>query len=136
METAIGQQSTAALRRVSLARLAYRGARDWLRERRMWLRFAHAVEGTLAWSAVVAVDPGSRFSLGAGSSIGNGSLVAIVTGPGGPGALRIGHHTWIGPYNNLRCAGAELSIGDHCLISQFVSLIGSGHAFELRDTLI
>jgi serine acetyltransferase len=123
-------------KRVGLARGIFRAARDRLRERRKWLRLARAVEGTIAWGAEVAVHPASRIALGMNSSIGHGTLVAITPGPAGPGVLRVGRHTSIGSYNNLRSAGADLSIGDHCLISQFVSLIGSGHAYAIRDMLI
>lgn len=126
----------AGLQKVGLARGIVRTARDRLQERRTWLRLLRSVEGTIAWGAELAVHPASSVALGVNSSIGHGTVVAIKPGPAGPGALRVGRQTYIGEYNNLRSEGAALSIGDHCLISQFVSLIGSGHAYELRERLI
>jgi len=126
----------ADLQKVGVARAVFRATRDRLQERRKWLRLVRAVEGTIAWGAEVAVDSACSFALGVNSSIGHGTLVAIMPGPDGPGALRVGRQTYIGSYNNLRSAGAALSIGDHCLISQFVSLIASGHAYSLRDAHI
>jgi acetyltransferase-like isoleucine patch superfamily enzyme len=41
--------------------------------------------------------------------------------------IRIGRHCYIGQYNNLRTGGGSIDIGDHVAISQFVSLIASGH---------
>ena len=121
---------------VGLARLVVRTARDRLRERRTWLRVGRAVEGSIAWGAELLVHPDSGVALGVNSSIGHGTVIAIKPGPAGPGALRIGRQTYVGEYNNLRSEGAELVIGDHCLISQFVSLIATGHAYALRGTLI
>lgn len=126
----------AAIQRVGLARAVVRTARDRWQERRTWLRLARSVEGTIAWGVEAGVHPESRVALGPNSSIGHGSVLAIKPGPGGPGSLRVGRQTYIGEYNNLRSEGAVLSIGDHCLVSQFVSLIGTGHAHALRDRLI
>jgi acetyltransferase-like isoleucine patch superfamily enzyme len=71
--------------------------------------------------------------LGRGSSLGHGTVVAVKPGANGPGALRVGRGTYVGEYNNLRSEGAEIRIGEQCLISQFVSLIASGHGYERRD---
>lgn len=124
------------IQRVGLARGIVRTARDRLRERRTWLRLVRSVEGTIAWGAELGVDPASRVELGVNSSIGHGTVLAIKPGPAGPGSLRVGRQTYIGEYNNLRSEGAALAIGDHCLISQFVSLVGTGHAYAQRDRLI
>lgn len=123
----------AEFQKVGLARGIARTVRERLRERRTWLRLVRSVEGTVAWGTEVAVDPASSVSLGVDSSIGHGTVVAIKPGPGGPGGLRVGRGTYIGEYNNLRSEGAVVSIGNQCLISQFVCLIGSGHAYELRN---
>ena len=48
----------------------------------------------------------------------------------------IGESTWIGEYNNVRALGAEIRIGSHCLISQFVSLIATGHEYRNRGVRI
>ena len=104
------------------------------RRRKAWLRAVRAVEGRLLWSVVCDMDRSSVFELGAGSSIGHGTVLSVESGPQGPGVLRIGEDTWIGEYNSLRTEGAELRIGSHCLISQFVSLVATGH--EYRDARV
>jgi acetyltransferase-like isoleucine patch superfamily enzyme len=80
------------------------------------------------------MDRSSAFELGAGSSIGHGTILSVQSGPQAPGVLRIGEDTWIGEYNSLRTDGAELRIGSRCLISQFVSLVATGH--EYRDARV
>lgn len=100
--------------------------------RRMaWLRAVRAVDGRLLWSVVCDIDRSSVLELGERSSIGHGTILSAQPGPLGPGTIRIGTDTWIGEYNSLRTDGAELRIGSHCLISQFVSLVATGH--EYRD---
>lgn len=110
-----------------LAKVGY-----WSVKRRIaWLAAVRRVQGHLDWSVVFDVDRASLFELGAGSSVGHGTVLSVAPGAQGAGALRIGENTWIGEYNNLRTLGAEIRIGSHCLVSQFVSLIASGH--EYRD---
>ena len=110
--------------------------REHASERLAWLRLASAVEGHIAWGARVSVHADSRVAIGAQSAVADGTLIAIKPGPRGAGALLIGRSTQIGEYNNLRSEGAELRIGDHCLLAQFVSLIASGHGYARRDQLI
>lgn len=59
----------------------------------------------------------------------NGPTALIVTNGGGlDGArLRIGTRTYLGEFNNIRCAGAPILIGRDCLISQMVTIVGSNH---------
>jgi acetyltransferase-like isoleucine patch superfamily enzyme len=94
------------------------------------------VPGDIAWGAHLAIRAPSVLELGRGSSIEHGTVVAVKPGPRGPGALRIGRSTYVGEYNNLRSEGDEIRIGDHCLISQFVSLIATGHGYTERGRLI
>lgn len=58
-----------------------------------------------------------------------GPCALYVTNGGGlSGArLEVGARTYIGEFNNIRCAGAPIRIGRDCLISQFVSIVGSNH---------
>lgn len=119
-----------------LARRVAQGLRVRCQLRRTWLRHSRSVAGSIAWGAVLDIDPGSVLELGPASSIGHGTVIAAKPGRHGTGAVRIGHDTWIGQYNNLRTDGAELRIGDDCLISQFVSLIAGQHAFARRDLRI
>lgn len=46
--------------------------------------------------------------------------------------LTIGRHTAINEFCNLRASGGSITIGDNCLIAQFVSIIASNHGQD-RD---
>ena len=104
--------------------------------RKAWLRAVRAVDGRLLWSVVCDIDRASVLEVGAGSSVGHGTILSAQPGPLGPGAIHIGKDTWIGEYNSLRTDGAELRIGSHCMISQFVSLVATGHEYRDGRTLI
>ena len=45
-------------------------------------------------------------------------------------SLIIGENTYIGEYNNIRAAGGLISIGDHCLISQHITMVCTNHQFK------
>jgi len=76
-------------------------------------------------------------NLGAHTSISAGSILAFGDESNGFGAIRIGIGTWVGQYNNLRASGdADIVIGDHCLISQFCTLVGSNHAIDPGKTIV
>jgi acetyltransferase-like isoleucine patch superfamily enzyme len=122
--------------RVRALRLVAREGRGRLRSFLAWLALARRVEGRVALGTVVLVHPESTVSVGLGSRIEVGTVLAAKPGRFGPGSIRIGRSTYVGEHNNLRTEGADLAIGDHCLISQFVSLIAAGHAYERRDLRI
>ncbi|MGQ0800754.1 MAG: acyltransferase [Pseudomarimonas sp.] len=69
-----------------------------------------------------------RLSLGAGSSVSHGTILAFGDGHNGFGSIRIGERSWVGQYNNLRAGGGDVVIGNDCLISQFCTLIASHHS--------
>ena len=58
-----------------------------------------------------------------------GPCALYVTNGGGlsQASLAVGERTYIGEFNNLRCAGAPIRIGRDCLVSQFVTIVGSNH---------
>ena len=60
-------------------------------------------------------------------AIGHGSMLVFGDELNGMGCISIGERTWLGEYNNLRSAGGNICIGKNCLISQFVTLVASGH---------
>jgi acetyltransferase-like isoleucine patch superfamily enzyme len=121
---------------VSALRLVAREGRRRWRDFRSWVELAQRVPGRVAWGVVLEIHPESTVEVGAGSLVDVGTVLAAKPGRLGTGAIRIGSHTYLGEYNNLRTEGSELVVGDHCLISQFVSLIATGHAYERRDVRI
>jgi len=71
-----------------------------------------------------------------GVSIGQGTVLAFGDELNGHGAIDIGRNTWIGEYNNLRSGGGDIRIGRDCLISQFVSIIASGHGLSRKESIM
>ncbi len=63
-------------------------------------------------------------------SLGAGTVLAFGDELNGFGRITIGSGTWIGQYNNLRSGGGDIQIGNHCLISQFCTLVASNHSTE------
>ena len=66
------------------------------------------------------------------STIGYGSLLILESQGHLQAKLRIGHHTTINEYNNLRVAGGEITIGNYCQIAQFCTLVSSNHTTETQ----
>ncbi len=49
--------------------------------------------------------------------------------------LVIGSGTYVGEHNNIRAAGGSITIGNNCLISQQVSIIGSDHGIQKEELI-
>lgn len=50
--------------------------------------------------------------------------------------LSIGSGTYIGQFNNIRAAGSSIRIGSNCLISQFVTMVGTNHGTATGSLMI
>ena len=122
-----------------------RALRAWLRAQRTelaagrrhrdWLSRGVALDP----KAIVRLAPGGRLEIGEGSTIGPFTILDLLGDPQDPAAapdsLIIGRRVAINEFNNLRAGGGGISIGDGCLISQYVSIIASGHGMA-RDTFM
>ena len=96
-----------------------------------WLpraRLRRRSPGAFVSSAVRLTGDPARVHLGRGVSL-HGPTVLHVAGGGGreDHRLEIGEGTYVGEFNNIRCAGAPIVIGRHCLVSQFVTIVGTNH---------
>lgn len=70
----------------------------------------------------------SRARLAADVSVLGPTALFVTDGGGLNGALlEVGERTYIGEFNNIRCAGAPIRIGRHCLVSQHITIVGSNH---------
>ncbi len=49
--------------------------------------------------------------------------------------LVIGSNTYIGEYNNIRAAGGQIIIGNHCLISQHITIVCTNHQFRAYSSI-
>lgn len=77
----------------------------------------------------------TNLKLGKGSHISELTYISVADESGAPSFLSIGEKTYIGQFNNMRCAGQKITIGSHCLISQGVSIIGSNHSVDKADLI-
>jgi acetyltransferase-like isoleucine patch superfamily enzyme len=81
--------------------------------------------------AMIRVGKFCQLELGAKVSIGAFTVILLESVPGAANApqtrLSVGRGTYIGEHNNIRAVGTTL-IGEKCLISQGVSIIGANHA--------
>ncbi len=84
-------------------------------------------EAKISRRAIIAAEGIERISIGAKSSVCDGTVLTTGDASNGLGKIIIGERTWIGQYNNLRGGGGDIIIGDDCLISQFCSLVASNH---------
>lgn len=50
--------------------------------------------------------------------------------------ITIGEGTYIGEMNNIRVGGGLIKIGNKCLISQHVSIIGSNHSIDRQNYIM
>ena len=114
----------------------------WLESlfRRMGQDLAHDLRRQRWWAQGVSIDRSAiiRLGINAQIEIGSGTMIGAHTilhlqndpllDPAVPSILRIGRHTGINEFNNIRAANGEIVIGDDCLISQFVSIIAANHS--------
>lgn len=111
-----------------------RGLRDGVvaRER---LRRAHP--GAWITSDVRFRGDPRRVRLGPAVAIKGPTVLAVIDGGScGDARLEIGERTFVGEFNNIRCAGAPIVIGRDCLISQHVTIVGTNHGIEAGTAIV
>lgn len=109
-----------------VAKDLYRFVRD---ERIPLEKFRRANPSAVISSKVVFGGDHTRTSLGKGVFVAPYTAIWVTDGGGLTGArLEVGENTYIGEFNNIRCAGTPIVIGRECLISQHITIVGSNHA--------
>jgi len=112
-----------------LRRLSQDMALD-LRRQQWW-----ACGVSVAPTAIIRLGPNAVLEIGEGSIVDHQSILDLTPDPqlGGIARpfLKIGRRTAINEFNNIRAGNAPVAIGDGCLISQFVSIIGANHGTAL-----
>lgn len=89
--------------------------------------------------ALLLIQSGQEFSLGAGVFIGANTCLLSMADPKNPnsnGSLIIGEGTSIGEMNNIRAAGGCIRIGKKCIFSQFVTIVAANHLVERGEYMI
>ena len=81
----------------------------------------------------------ATLEIGAGSVIGAYSILDLQNDPLDKvpvtSVIKIGQHTAINEFNNIRASGGEISIGNDCLISEYVSIIATNYSTS-RNSLM
>jgi acetyltransferase-like isoleucine patch superfamily enzyme len=99
----------------------YQRRRDW------WKKGVY-----ISPTVIIRMAESARLEIGRGSAIGEYTALILENDPNAvtsvTAVLKIGQHTTIGEFNNIRAGGGEIVIGSHCMISQFVSIIASSHS--------
>ncbi len=88
--------------------------------------------------AIIKLDNLSNLHIGKNTSIGAYSLIYSfeIDNEKRGSLLSIGEGTYIGEFNNVRACGGKVTIGNYCLISQFVSIIASNHSINKNEYII
>src|ERR1700722_110971 len=107
----------------------------WVQQQ--WWRGRFSASGAkIARGVIIEKDSECLLSIGGGNAVGVGTLLMVKSEFGLTGSLRIGEHTAVNEYNNLRAAGGEINIGNHCQIAQFCTLVATNHTTETSKFMI
>lgn len=89
--------------------------------------------------ALVRMGKYATLEIGAGSVVGAYSILDLQNDPLDKvpvtSVIRIGQRTAINEFNNIRASGGEISIGNDCLISEYVSIIATNYSTS-RNSLM
>ena len=89
--------------------------------------------------ALLLIQDPSKFSLSDGVFIGANTVLLCMDDPKGQkgiSKLSIGKGTSIGEMNNIRAAGGEISIGEKCVFSQFITIVAANHLISKDKNII
>ena len=89
---------------------------------------------SLSPQAIIRLGQHSQLAIGRDSVIGPYTLLDLSNDPLAAtpveSTLQIGRRVMINEFNNIRAAGGSITIGDDCLISQYVSIVASNHSLD------
>jgi acetyltransferase-like isoleucine patch superfamily enzyme len=89
--------------------------------------------------AVLLIQNPSNFYIGKGVFIGANTCLLCMDDPKGQkgiSKLTIGAGTSIGEMNNIRAAGGEITIGEKCILSQYITIVAANHLIEKNKYMI
>ena len=102
---------------------------------RSWQQKGVGIDTTV----MIRLATNSFIDIGEGTTIGAYTILDLLNDPQDADATEskviIGKRVAINEFNNIRASGGEIRIGDGCLVSQFVSIIGSNHSIS-KDAYI
>lgn len=89
--------------------------------------------------ALLLIQDSSKFHIGKGVFIGANTCLLCMDDPKGEkgiAKLSIGEGTSIGEMNNIRAAGGEISIGNKCILSQYITIVAANHLIKKDSYMI
>lgn len=115
-----------------------RRARDDF-QRDLWRQAWWSQGVSIAPTVIVRLGQNAQLEIGRGALIDAYTILDLQNDPlldiSVPSRLIIGRQTSINEFNNIRASGGEIVIGDNCLLSQYVALIGSNHTIALGQPI-
>lgn len=115
---------------MTLLRLFWKYRKDFFASMSIWRQRIIHRRVFFASKSVFVYENKSQLSIDHDSYMGCYSVFIVSSGNSeyrNYSFLRIGHNTYIGEFNNIRAAGGVISIGNHCLISQHVTIVCTNH---------
>ncbi len=91
------------------------------------------------YKALLLIQDSSKFKLSEGVFIGANTCLLCMDDPKGQrgiSKLSIGKGTSIGEMNNIRAAGGEISIGEKCIFSQYITIVAANHLISKEKYMI
>lgn len=91
------------------------------------------------YRALILIQNQAQFSLAEGVFIGANTVLLCMDDPKGEAGiskLSIGKGTSIGEMNNIRAAGGEISIGEKCIFSQYITIVAANHLISKDQFMI
>lgn len=83
------------------------------------------------------IGQGGNIIIGIGSSVNAFTTLCVSDKFGYSGSkIKIGADTYIGEYNNIRAANGEVVIGDHCLVSQHITMVTTNHETTKGELIV
>jgi acetyltransferase-like isoleucine patch superfamily enzyme len=109
-----------------IVRYALIGLRQHIKQAKTRVKFAACY---ISPRSRMILEQVNMLVMGEGVHIADFTVIHVVNDQGKDNSsLKIGDHSYIGEFNNIRAAGGEISIGKDCLISQHVSLVAANHS--------
>lgn len=118
---------------MTIIHLFWRYRKDLFCSFRVWKLRLKNKTSYLASRGLYKYENANQFIIGNHAYLGDCSVFSIASGnriQQNESYLQIGDYTYIGEFNNIRAAGGIIRIGNHCLISQHVTMVCSNHQIK------
>lgn len=117
---------------MNIVRLAIKYRKDFICSIRNWMMRIKYDKAYICSNTLFRYQDITLLKIGDSVFIGDYSVIIVDNGNNKhcKAELQVGSHTYIGEHNNIRAAGGHITIGNHCLISQNVTIVCTNHKFD------